>query len=101
MNCWYCQGPVLFNTIEGVNECDACVVQYHTSETRGDLHIKWCRDIGTAKWALNIYPARNITYLSGYFPDKEHFYDEITINQILVVNKDNVIQKIKTILTFQ
>lgn len=97
--CYYCKGSLDKDDDEWII-CNECNVRYFSS-LEGSLHIKWIVDIGTAKWALNIFPDKNITYLSGYFPDKEDFYDEILINQTVIVNKDNVINKIKTILTFQ
>lgn len=98
MNCYYCSDMCYY--LCGWHQCILCNVLFDINN-QNTLHIKWERDIGNVKWALNIYPSLYKTVLSGYFPDKPHHYDEIIINEILSVNKDNIIQKIKTVLLFQ
>jgi hypothetical protein len=65
------------------------------------LHIKWEVDLDRDYWAINIYPEKNMTILSGHNPKTGQYYDEITLDQVLVVNKNNKLNKLKTILTFQ
>ena len=90
MNCYYCNGSL---SHDGWDFCPDCDVKFHINDYNSELHIKWERRINNHWWALNIYPESNITYLSGT--------KEFKINQTIKVNKNNIINKIKTILIFQ
>jgi hypothetical protein len=103
MNCYYCNKQLSYNR-EGSKwlECTDCDVLYDHDKELG-VHIKWIREINGNFWALNLYIDQNLTYLSGYFPNRseEDLYSEIKLDYLIHVNKDNVVNKIKTILTFQ
>lgn len=85
-------------------ECKSCGVCFISDELESS-HFKWERDIGDTCWALNIYEDRTVLWgcqLSlGINPD-----DDMRIFQIEIpyavqgVTQHNVIDKIKTLITF-
>ena len=101
MNCYYCKQSTYF-TKDKWYSCKKCRVLFGTQFFTEGLHIKWERKIGHLWCALNIYPKKNKTYLSIFNENTgDYANEEIIIDQIVVVNKKNIVKKIKTILTFQ
>jgi hypothetical protein len=103
MNCQFCSNKV--TKFEDGFNCYICDFSIN-SNYENSIQIKWQRNLGNWWWALNIYPENNESVLWGSLIDCNS-KSEVKIKTIKIpytvknVTPDNVIQKIKTILTFQ
>lgn len=105
MNCLYCKEKCMMDGQWW--DCYRCEVYYTQSDTNG-FHIKFERSIKDWEMALNLYPDKDFTVLTGIHhgfgmtvhPDKGH--TEIRLNHCMKnVNQHNALDKIKLMLVFQ
>lgn len=110
MNCYYCDtkpnsyegSPISNSDWMHCEFCDVVLIRGVSNSPHSfGLHIKWEVNLERDRWAINIYPERNMTILSGMNPETGTFYDEIILDHIININKHNKLHKLKTILTFQ
>lgn len=106
MKCLSCNTE-LGKPLQSWMKCERCEVIYLQYDCDPQYHhIKWERTIGDMEWALNIYPNQNYSVLVGNERKSEEpwmdgDFTEIKIDYAITdVSPKNIINKIKTIITF-